>query len=130
MALPANLCRFFFGVVLAVAGTTAHSAQPLSQATPSGGFSGVVQFGAPRDAKFVFCNEGECPERSIKHLYVPPPQPRPLPPLAKPLIQEREVPAAQVTKPAKQLSHAKAPAKKKRKKPSVQYECTPVTKTK
>jgi hypothetical protein len=130
MALPANLYRIFFGFALAVAGTTAQSAQPLSQATPSGGFSGVVQFGTPRDAKFVFCNEGECPERSIKHLYVPPPQPRPLPPLAKPLVQEPEVPAPQATKSTKKLSHAKAPAKKKRKKPAVQIECTPVTSTK
>lgn len=126
MALPpAKPFRFSFVFVLAAAGVTAANAQSLNQPNPLERLSDVVQFGVPRDTKFVFCDDRDCPERSIKHLYVPPPPP-------PPPVQEPVMPAPQSIQPPEELSHAKVPAKKqpikkKRKKPAIKYECKPVT---
>lgn len=114
-------------VLLASAFSTAAHAQALNQPNPLDRLSDVVQFGVPRDTKFVFCDGEDCPERSIKHLYVPPPPP---PPVIEPVM-----PAPQSVEPPKELSPAKVPVKKKRvkkkrKKPAVQYICKPVTNTK
>ncbi|ANC47606.1 MULTISPECIES: hypothetical protein [Burkholderiaceae] len=127
MALPAKPFRISIVFALAAAGVTAANAQSLNQPNPLDRLSDVVQFGVPRDTKFVFCDGEDCPERSIKHLYVPPPPPPP--------VQEPVMPAPQSIQPPEELSHAKVPAKKKplkkkRKKPAIQYECKPVTKTK
>jgi hypothetical protein len=128
MALPANTFRFSLVFALATAGVSAANAQALNQPNPLDRLSDVVQFGVPRDAKFVFCDGEDCPERSIKHLYVPPPPP-------SPAVQEPVVPAPQSIQPPAELSPAKVPAKnkpikKKRKKPAVKYECKPVTSAK
>lgn len=129
MALPAKPFRFSVVFALAAAGVTAANAQSLNQPNPLDRLSDVVQFGVPRDTKFVFCDGGDCPERSIKHLYVPPPPPSP------PQVKELVMPAPQSIQPPEELSRAKEPIKKKplkkkRNKPAIQYECKPVTKTK
>ena len=125
MALPTKPFRFSIVFALAAAGVTASNAQALNQPNPLDRLSDVVQFGVPRHTKFVFCDGEDCPERSIKHLYVPPPPP----------VQERVMPAPQPIQPPEDLSHAKVPpkkkpVKKKRKKAAIQYECKPVTKAK
>ena len=127
MALPAKPFRFSLVFALAAAGVTTANAQSLNQSNPLDRLSDVVQFGVPRDTKFVFCHSEDCPERSIKHLYVPPPPPQ--------LVQEPVMPGPQSIQPREELSHAKVPAKKKlvkkkRKKPAIQYECKPITKGK
>ncbi|MCW5323683.1 hypothetical protein D5039_21820 [Verminephrobacter aporrectodeae subsp. tuberculatae] len=122
MALPAKPFRFSAVFAGAVAGVTAVNAQSLNQPSPLDRLSDVVQFGVPRDTQFVFCDGEDCPERSIKHLYVLPPPPPP--------VQEPVMPAPQSIQPSEELSHAKVPAKKKRKKSAIQYECKPVTKAK
>lgn len=127
MALPAKPFRFSFVFALAAAGVAAANAQSLNQPNPVERLSDVVQFGVPRDTKFVFCDREDCPERTVKHLYVPPP-PAPL------RTPEPVMPAPQLIQPPEELSHAKVevkkPVKKKRKKPATQYECKPVTKAK
>lgn len=124
MALPANTYRYAIVLTLAAAGAAAN-AQSLNQPNPLERLSDVVQFGVPRDTKFVFCDSEDCPERSIKHLYI-----APLPP--PPAVQD-VMPAPQSIQPP-DLSRAKVEpkpvkktAKKKRKKPAVKYECKPVT---
>jgi hypothetical protein len=126
MALPVKLFRFSLVLALAAAGVTAADAQSLSQPNPLGRLSDVVQFGVPRDAKFVFCDGEDCPDRSIKHLFVPPPPPQP--------VQEPLMPAPQSVQPPEELSRAKVQVKKKstkkkRPKPAIRYECKPVAKT-
>lgn len=49
-------------------------AQTLGEPNPVDRISNVVQFGLPADAKFVFCDDSECPERSVKNLYTAPPR--------------------------------------------------------
>ena len=44
-------------------------AQALAQGGPLRHLA-VVQFGMPADAKFVFCEGGDCPTRSLKHFAV------------------------------------------------------------
>lgn len=127
MALPAKPFRISIIFALAVAGVTTANAQSLNQANPLDRLSDVVQFGVPRDTKFVFCDGEDCPERSIKHLNVPTPPP---PPVKAPVM-----PAPQSIQPPEELSQAKVPAnkkplKKKRRKPAIEYECKPVTKPK
>ena len=73
------------------------AAQTLGEENPVSKVVEVVQFGLPDDAKFVFCEGADCPERSAKHLMalpVPAGMPR--------------LPAAPVRiEPATALSHAK-----------------------
>lgn len=119
MALPANLSRFPIAFALAAVGVTAANAQSLNQPNPVDRLSDVVQFGVPRDSKFVFCDGEDCPERSLKHLSLPPPPQPPQVPLS---IQQPE-----------NFSHAKVhakkkPAKKTRRKSAIQYECKPINK--
>ncbi|CBW77291.1 unnamed protein product (plasmid) [Mycetohabitans rhizoxinica HKI 454] len=78
MALLANTSRFSLVFALAAAGVTVANAQSVNQLSPIERLPDVVQFGVPRDAKFVFCDGEDCPERSIKHLHIPPP-PLPMP---------------------------------------------------
>jgi len=113
---------------LVAAGLTVANAQSLDQPSPLVRLSDVVQFGVPRDTKFVFCEADECPVRSIKHLYVPSPSSTP-----QPLIEAPPIPGP-ITLPA-ELSRAKVQSTtnkkklvKRRKKPVVQYECKPVAK--
>ncbi|MCG1040518.1 MULTISPECIES: hypothetical protein [Burkholderiaceae] len=119
MALPAHTSRFSLVFALAAAGVTVANAQFVNQLNPIERLSGVVQFGVPRDTKFVFCDGEDCPERSIKHLHIPP-QPLPLP-------------QPQSARVLTELSRAKVdpvklePAKRKPKhrRSTVKYECKP-----
>lgn len=116
-------CTFLLVAFLA----GAVQAQTLNELNPVQKMLDVTQFGVPRDAHYIFCNGDDCPDRSIKHLYVPPP---PAPP--------RGVEPAPQTMPIPNLSRAKdaeptpAPApvqkkqKPKRKKPAVKWDCKPV----
>ena len=92
----------------------------------------VTQFGVPRDAKYVFCNGEDCPERSTKTV----PAPKVVDPA--PLITRPVAPVVlpQATQPPPELSRAKvepptrgkaaAPKKKPvRKKRAVQAGCGP-----
>ena len=130
MALPAKPFRFYIVFALAAAGVTTANAQSLNQPNPIDRFFDVVQFGAPRNTKFVFCDGEDCPKRSIKHLYVLPPPVTPLPPVKEPVMS-----APQSIQPREELSRAKVqankkPLKKKRNKTAIHYECNPVTRTK
>lgn len=87
----------------------------------------VVQFGVPREARFVFCYGGDCPQRSIKHLQ--------LPPAAPPRLDEPALPVPESIQPAENLSPVNVspphqPPRKKPSKPRVRYECKPVTRGK
>ena len=131
MVLSANTFRVFLVFALAAASASAANAQALNQPNPVDRLSDVVQFGVPRDTKFVFCENDDCPERSTKHLFVPPPPPLPLPAVP----EEVAPPPQSIQPPPEELSRAKVPAKKKpakpkRKKPAVKYECKPVTSAK
>lgn len=104
MVLPAKSFRFSLAFTLATAGGAAANAQSLNQSYPLVRLSEVAQFGIFRDAKFVFCDSGDCPERSIKHLYVSPPL----------HVQEELImPAPQSIPAPLELLHAKVPTKMK-----------------
>lgn len=121
----AHTTRLLIVAALASIGASAQ-AQTLNQPSPVDRLSDVTQFGVPRDAKYIFCNGADCPERSIKHLHVPPPPP------PAPVV----IPQPQSIQPPVELSPAKveapkpAPKKKPKKrakpKPKVKYECKPV----
>lgn len=49
-------------------------AQTLGEPNPVDRVSNVVQFGLPADARFVFCDDSECPERTVKNLHAAPPR--------------------------------------------------------
>lgn len=72
-------------------------AQTLGEENPVSKVVEVVQFGLPDDAKFVFCEGADCPERSAKHLMA-----FPVP------AGKQRIPVAPVRiEPATALSHAK-----------------------
>lgn len=122
----AHTARLLIVAALASIGASAQ-AQTLNQPSPVDRLSDVTQFGVPRDAKYIFCDGADCPERSIKHLHVPPPAPAPAPaPVAIPQPQSIQPPAE--LSPAKVEAPTPAPKKKpkKRVKPKVKYECKPV----
>lgn len=122
----AHTARLLIVATLASIGASAQ-AQTLNQPSPVDRLSDVTQFGVPRDAKYIFCDGADCPERSIKHLHVPSPPPAPVPVVT---------PQPQSIQPPAELSPAKVeapkPAAKKRlkkrakPKPKVKYECKPV----
>ena len=121
----AHTARLLIVAALASIGASAQ-AQTLNQPSPVDRLSDVTQFGVPRDAKYIFCDGADCPERSIKHLHVPtPPAPAPAP-VVMPQPQSIQPPAA--LSPAKVEAPKPAPKKKpkKRVKPKVKYECKPV----
>lgn len=104
--------------VLAAVGSAAH-AQSLNQPSPVARVMDAVQFGMPRDAKYVLCDGDDCPDRTTKTLTAPKPiaqAPAPLPQpqsIAPPVELVLPKPAPTPPKPA--------PAKKKhiKRKPSV-----------
>lgn len=121
MALSARGFSLPLILLLQLAGTT--GAQSLGQARELDRLFDVAQFGMPRDARFVFCDGEECPQRSIKHLQVAPNQ--------SPRFERPERPIPESVLPPEASSSAPAPTphkphKKKRSKPAVQYECKPV----
>lgn len=112
---------------LALLLTGTASAQSLGQPGSSDKTFEVVQFGVPRDARFVFCDGADCPQRSIKHLQ--------LPPAPTPKLDESVQPVPQLIQPAEALSPVNVtprhkPPRKKRGKPGVRYKCKPVTRGK
>lgn len=121
----AHTARLLIVVALASIGASAQ-AQTLNQPSPVDRLSDVTQFGVPRDAKYIFCDGADCPERSIKHLHVPPPPPPAPAPVVIPQPQSIQPPAELL--PAKVEAPKPAPKKKpkKRVKPKVKYECKPV----
>lgn len=130
MALPAN--RFRLSVALALAALSAVTEADTFDSTAAPRSMDVVQFGMPRDAKFVFCSNEDCPERTLKHVDTPPPQPAAMPirtsvaparlPVAAPVTLTPVLDPAPVAK--KEVVKKKP---KKRKKRAVKYECKPVT---
>ena len=52
---------------------TPSSAQVLGEPNPVGRSLTVRQFGIPRDAKYIFCDGSDCPERTTKTLASPRP---------------------------------------------------------
>lgn len=120
------------GLILAV--SIPASAQTLIDATQAPKAMDVSQFGVPRDAKYVFCNGADCPERSTKTVPAPKvaaPTPvitRPVAPMVPPQATQPppELSRAKVEPPPK----AKAAPKKKpvRKKRPVQAGCGPDSK--
>lgn len=102
--------------VLAAAGSSA-TAQSLNQPSPVARVMDAVQFGMPRDAKYVLCDAEDCPDRTTKTLTAPKPiAPAPLPQpqsIAPPVELVLPKPAPTPPKPA--------PVKKKRikRKPAV-----------
>lgn len=114
MTLPAHTSRFSLVFMLAAAGVTVANAQSVNQPSLIERLSDVVQFGVPRDTKFVFCDGEDCPERSIKHLHVPQPQSVRMP---------TELSRATVD-PVK-LGPAKR--KPKHRRSTVKYECKPAS---
>lgn len=124
MPSAATIYRFTSAFALVVVCVSTAHAQALSQPSPVARLSDVTQFGVPRDSTYIFCDGADCPDRSTKHLYVEPP--------AEPRYVEEEIDVP--------LSHAKAKPKKvakkstkkairktQRKKPTIKYQCTPVT---
>ena len=125
MALPDSRIVLQLPLALLLAGPA--GAQSLSQSASVGQTFDVVQFGVPRDARFVFCDGADCPQRSIKHLQ--------LPPAPTPKLDESVQPVPQLIQPAEALSPVNVtprhkPLKRKPRKPGVRYECKPVTRTK
>lgn len=112
---------------LALLLTGTASAQSLGQPGSLDQTFEVVQFGVPRETRFVFCDGADCPQRSIKHLQLPPAPP--------PRNEEPALPVPESIQPAENLSPVNVapphkPLRKKRSKPRVQYECKPVTRGK
>ena len=121
MAFSARDVGLSVALVLVTALVSEVAAQSLAQSKTTDRQFDVVQFGVPRDAKFVFCEGVQCPERSIKHLHVPP-LPRPIP------VAEQIVPVPQFAESREELSRAKVSPKTARKKKPVNAQCQPVTK--
>lgn len=125
MALPDSRIMLQLPLALLLAGPA--GAQSLSHSASVGQTFDVVQFGVPREARFVFCDGEDCPQRSIKHLQ--------LPPAPTPKLDESVQPVPQLIQPAEALSPVNGtprhkPPRKKRGKPGVRYECKPVTRGK
>ena len=125
MALPDSRIVLQLPLALLLAGPA--GAQSLSQSASVGQTFDVVQFGVPREARFVFCDGADCPQRSIKHLQ--------LPPAPTPKLDESVQPVPQLIQPAEALSPVNGtprhkPLKRKPRKPGVRYECKPVTRGK
>ena len=125
MALPDSRIVLQLPLALLLAGPAC--AQSLSQSAAVKQTFDVVQFGVPREARFVFCDGADCPQRSIKHLQ--------LPPAAPPRLDEPALPIPQWIQPTEDLSPVNVtprhkPLKRKPRKPGVRYECKPVTRGK
>lgn len=109
----------FLTTVVAAASVSAY-AQSLGQPAQVRRFMGATQFGMPADAKYVFCDELDCPDRTTKTL--PAPRRPPDPALAAPGGPALLAPP-QPVRPSLELSRAKEwvliepPAKTHRKPP-------------
>lgn len=126
MALNATCC---FASLLMLAASASASAPSLNEPPPVGRVMGAAQFGMPADAKYVFCDGQDCPDRSTKTMpALKPPAPKPAPVV---------IPAPQSVLPPPELSRAKEPEPPKpvpkkvkkptRKKRAVKLDCSPIT---
>ena len=104
-------------------------AQSLGDPAPINRVMDVAQFGMPRDAKLIFCDGQDCPDRTVKTLtsptpvMAPPPQPAPVViPQPQSMQPPAELSPAKVTLPTK---HKKKAAPKKR---VPRMDCGPDTK--
>ena len=118
--------------VALLAACTLAQAQSLGDPAPINRVMDVAQFGMPRDAKLIFCDGQDCPDRTVKTLTSPtpvmaPPPPRPPPvPVVTPQPQSMQPPAE--LSPAKETplkKHKKKAAPKKR---APRIDCGPETK--
>lgn len=105
-------------------------AQSLGEPAPINRVMDVTQFGMPRDAKLIFCDGQDCPERTVKTLTSPkpvaPPPPPPAP-VVTPQPQSVQPPAAlSPAKVAPTKKHTKKVAPKKKRAPRM--DCGPDTK--
>lgn len=103
-------------------------AQSLGEPAPVGRVMDVTQFGVPRDAKLIFCDEPDCPTRTVKTLTSPKP---PALPARSPAVsiepQPQSVQTPAVLSPAKVVPPevpAKKAAPKKRRVPR-HIDCRP-----
>lgn len=110
-------------VLMAVAGSVAQ-AQSLGEPQPINKLMDSAQFGMPSDAKYIFCDGEDCPDRTRKTLTAP-----------KAVVAQAPVvvmPRPQSVAPPAELSPAKEPVKKAKKKikrkpkRKPQVECKPV----
>lgn len=101
-------------------------AQSMAEPSPIHKLAEIQQFGVPRDAKYIFCDSGDCPERTAKHLHIPtskPPAVMPAPQTIQPPIitEAKEPPKPRKAKAQKQ----KQKPKQKPKKRAAKVACTP-----
>lgn len=85
-------------------------AQSLGEPSPVSRVMGVAQFGMPRDAKLIFCEGRDCPDRTTKTLTSP--TPVALPPAPAPVVVSQPM----SIQPLAELSPAKVQPPKKLKK--------------
>ncbi len=64
--------------ILALAISTNSYAQSLAEPSPINKVMGANQFGMPQDAKFIFCEGGDCPDRTTKSMPAPTQPPSPI----------------------------------------------------
>lgn len=130
MAWPVN--RYHFFVLMGLAATSAMPARAhtLAEPNPVQHMADIVQFGVPSDSKYVFCDGGECPERTTKHLYMPPLPPAP-PVMPDVVPAEQSIQPPPILLPVQTESPKQVVIKKKRKRKykrrAVRYECRPIT---
>lgn len=124
MAMPARKIILHLPLSLLLAGPA--GAQSLAPPASVVQTFDVVQFGVPRDARFVFCDGEDCPQRSIKHL-----QPLPSPaPVQSPGIEELVLPVPPPRQAHGKVARPHKPLQKKHRKTGLRYECKPVTRGK
>ena len=99
-------------VAAALAACSLAQAQSLGEPAPVRRVMDVAQFGMPRDAKLIFCDGQDCPDRSTKTLTSPKPVAVIQPPTPVPVV----VPQPQSIQPPAELSPAKVTPPKKLKK--------------
>jgi len=105
-------------------------AQTLIDPTPAPRAMDVSQFGVPRDAKFIFCNGEDCPERTTKTMTTPKPAaPAPValrPPIAAVMPQSIQLPAELLRVKVEPVKKVKKPVVRKKKRPA-QLGCGPAS---
>lgn len=98
-------------------------AQSLAEPNPVNKLVDIVQFGAPRDAQYVVC-DNDCPERSFKHLN----EQKPLAPPKAIIPAPQSMPVPQLAPEKKEIKkEPPKPVKKKlrRKKANARMDCNP-----
>ena len=100
-------------VAAVLAACSLAQAQSLEEPAPARRVMDVAQFGMPRDAKLIFCDGQDCPDRTTKTLT----SPKPVAVIQLPAPVPVVVPQPQSIQPPAELSRAKVtPPKKLQKK--------------